>query len=164
MKLRMILLAALAAVMLGAGAAAAQDADSADAMARLRGACPGRPVRVATTAGGEVLGRCRAVEDARLVVAMDGDSVRSLPLGTVEGIWVRRSGARPGADAGMLIGGVGAGVWVLLAASALCDGGQSCDGETAAATAISAALGAITGRLVGGAIGSTTRRWVRLYP
>ncbi|HST63440.1 MAG TPA: hypothetical protein VLK84_32310 [Longimicrobium sp.] len=164
MTLRGILLAALAAVMLGAGPAAAQEADSADAMARLRGACPGKPVRVATTAGGEVLGRCQAVEDARLVVAMDGDSVRSLPLGTVEGIWVRRSGARPGAEAGMLIGGVGAGAWVLLAASALCDGGQGCGGETAVVAVGGAALGALAGRLVGGAIGGTTRRWVRLYP
>lgn len=164
MKVRAVLLAALGAAMLGSGSAAAQQADSADAMARLRGTCPGKAVRVATTAEGEVLGRCQAVEDARLVVATDGGPVRSLPLGSVEGLWVRRSGARPGADAGMVIGGVGTGVWALLAFSTLCDGGQSCHGETAAGTVASAALGALAGRLVGGAIGGTTRRWVRMYP
>lgn len=163
MKIRSIVLAAVAAAALMSGRAAAQETDSVN-VGRLRQACAGRMVRVTTTAGEEVRGQCGPVEDTRLLVVAQDSSVVEVPYRAVDGIWVRRSGFVKGVNGGALLGGILGGTWGALVGTTLCDGGQSCTGETVAFTVGSGVLGALTGGFIGGSIGSMTRVWIRLHP
>lgn len=164
MGFRAMVLAAAAAAVLLAGRAEAQADTTSPGIQRLRRACEGSVARVLTTSGESVQGRCGPVEDRRLVVLSEGDRVREIPFGTVEGLWVRRSGVRQGAGAGALIGGVGGAAWAVLVISALCDAGDGCQEDMLVGAIAGGAAGSLTGLVVGGAIGSVTRVWVRVYP
>jgi hypothetical protein len=166
MGFRAIVLAAAAAAVLLAGRVEAQADTTSPGIQRLRRACEGSMARVLTASGENVQGRCGPVEDRRLVVS-DGNGVREIPFGTVEGLWVRRSGARQGAGLGALIGGVGGAAWGVLVVSALCGeggGDDGCQEDMLIGAIAGGAAGSLTGLVVGGAIGSVTRVWVRVYP
>jgi hypothetical protein len=164
MKFRAMMFATAAVAVLVSGRAEAQGVDAPQGIERLRRACEGSVARVTTSSGEEVRGRCGPVEDSRLVVLGEGGRIREIPFGSVEGLWVRRSGVRRGAGTGALIGGVGGTAWALLVASALCDGGDGCEEDTLIAAIAGGAAGSLAGLVVGGAIGSATRVWVRVYP
>jgi hypothetical protein len=143
------------------GRAAAQDADSA--RAAMRGVCPGGVVRIVTTTGDEVQGRCGRVEDARLMVDAE-EGRRPVALADVERVWVRGSGWRSGATIGGVTGGLLLGGAAVFLASSLCDGGDDCGPAIFFVGAGGAAFGGLGGAVLGGAMGSTTRVWVRVYP
>jgi hypothetical protein len=167
MGFRAMVLAAAAAAVLLAGRVEAQADTTSAGIARLRRACEGSVARVLTTSGENVRGRCGPVEDTRLVVLSEDDRVREIPFGTVEGLWVRRSGVRQGASTGALIGGVGGAAWAVLVVSALCGeggGDDGCQEDMLIGAIAGGAAGSLTGLVVGGAIGSVTRVWVRVYP
>lgn len=161
-SIRALLLAlVLAAAALVPSQTRAQETDSGRAW--VRGVCPGRVVRIATTDGGEVQGRCGPVEDARLFVEVE-DGRRPVPLADVERVWVRGSGWRRGANIGAVTGGLLLGGAAVFLANSLCDGDDDCGPAVFFVGAGGAAFGGLGGAVLGGAIGSGTRVWVRVYP
>ena len=162
-RTRMRLLAALLVGCAGAaapGRLAALDADSARAVLRREGLCPGAQVQVSTTFGERFQGEC-VLQDARLLVVREG--VEQPVLYTaVDSIWIRGSGMNSGTVAGGWVGaGVGGALGMAYRAAA-CD--FRCPVGMVLYGAGGAVAGALVGRAAGAVIGGATRVWIRLYP
>lgn len=159
-RLLPILLAAALAAAATPGRAAGQDPDSARAVLRRDGVCPGAQVQVSTTFGERFSGTC-VLQDARLLLVLDG--VEQPVLYTaVDSIWVRGPATRAGTITGAW---VGAGVGGALGAAFIgvfCD--YACRDDLTVYAVGGAAAGALGGTVVGTVVGSEMRVWIRLYP
>ncbi|HEU4883020.1 MAG TPA: hypothetical protein VFT45_12255 [Longimicrobium sp.] len=140
--------------------AAGQDPDSALAVLRREGLCPGAQVQISTTFGERFRGTCM-LQDARLLV-VDGDSAQPVLYTAVDSIWVRGPAAEPGTLTGAWIGaGVGGALGALFVA-AFCD--YACRDDAVVYSLGGAVGGAMSGAVIGNLAGSGMRVWTRLYP
>lgn len=154
------LLAACLGVAAAPGRVLGQDPDSARAVLRRDGLCPGAEVQISTTFADRFRGRC-VLQDARLLVVRDG--VEQPVLYTaVDSIWVRGPATRSGATTGAWVGGSVVGL--LAAAYRTFDCDFRCPEGSVLFGLGGAVVGALAGREVGGSIGSGRQVWIRLYP
>lgn len=93
-----------------------------------------------------------------------GDSLRTFPAGSIEGLWVRRTHARRGAILGAAIGGVLLGSMTGLLTTALCE--SDCEGtrDFTAGFVLGGAVGAAGGFAAGVVAGSWILTWQREFP
>lgn len=158
-----LLACALAVAPLAPGGAAAQQTDSAGAALWLRGACPGREVQIATTAGERVRGYCGPIRARELTVSLAARET-VVPFTAIDSVWVRGRGTRPGGRIGAVAGALFGGAAGALVVRTFCDGVESCPSDTLEAAFLGAAAGGAAGAVLGSAIGSRWIVWVRLYP
>jgi hypothetical protein len=93
-----------------------------------------------------------------------GDSMRTFPAGSIEGLWVRRTHARRGAILGAAIGGLLLGGMAGLLSNAFCE--SDCEGvrDFAAGFVVGGAVGAAGGFVAGVVAGSWVLTWQREFP
>lgn len=120
---------------------------------------PGQTVRLHSQTGQRVEGRFTVYNPDPGVVQLNMRDT-TVAFGSIDSIWVRKSGTGTGA----LLGAVIVGVPSALIFSSLCSGlseGGGCD-QTGAVVALTGA-GAAVGALLGAAIGSASSHWQLRY-
>jgi hypothetical protein len=149
-------IAAVSAVILTAGAASAQESDSARARA-VDAIRPGTWIRVVPRSGPATEGLFLVREGATVVWRHDSVTNR-LALADIDQLWVRGRATGTGAVVGGIAGGV-LGIAVgLLIGEVVCNN-PDCNANTAVAVVGFGAGGAVAGGLVGAGIGSLIPRW-----
>ncbi len=167
MTVRFLLAVALAAALLPAGRADAQQADTAAVSASVWTACPGAYVRVALDTGDTLTGRCGPVADGGLQLRAAGGE-RQVQLTQVDSLWTRRSYL---AEATVLLAVAGAAAGALLGGEMeTCDGAappdpmRGCEVRYGFGRGGSAAIGAVAGAGVGLLVGPRFTRWRLRFP
>lgn len=125
---------------------------------------PGQKIRVQARPVGLIHGQVSSTNNDTLVIR-EGTVERSLPIESIEIVWVRRGSAGSGAKWGAVGFGV---IGTLLGYSVYnwaknLDESEDPDGPEEAIIA-GALLGVATGALVGAAIGAAVSNWHQVYP
>lgn len=158
MKLASLLLLLLT-LLIPAGLSAQSGQQRARALGLLR---EGYSVRLSTVDG--TFEGTLAGSSATEVQLSIGDSLRTFPAGSIDGLWVRRTHARRGAILGGAIGGLLLGAMTGLLTNALCE--SDCEGSRDFATGfvVGGAVGAAGGFVTGIVAGSWILTWQREFP
>jgi hypothetical protein len=120
---------------------------------------PGQTVRLYSQTGQRVEGRFAVYHpDPPVVQLARRDS--AIPLGTIDSIWVRQTGAKTGAIVGAVVLGVPSALFWGALCTGLSDGGEC--GQWGAVAGLTMA-GAGVGALLGAAIGSASSHWQLRY-
>jgi hypothetical protein len=160
MTLSRILAAAAVLLVLGAGRADAQQADTLAVSTALWTACPGAYVRLDLRAGDTVEGRCGSLSDNRLQVRFEGED-REIRLAEVDSVWTRKSYVT---EATVVLAVLGAATGVLAGGEMERCGGIGCTTEYGFGRAGRAGIGAVAGAAVGVLAGSRFTTWRRRFP
>ena len=118
----------------------------------------GRMVRLQAEELGRLQGRVGRLADRGVLLTLDNGEARTVPLASIDTLWVRKRHTWLGAAIGGVVG-FGAGVFVAEIAKAVCE--FDCSNTS---SIFGGLLGSLPGAVLGGIIGSAFPRWAREYP
>jgi len=121
---------------------------------------PERPVLRVSSLHGYTEGTLSVATRANLTLRR-GEESRTVPVATIDSVWMRQRSAARGAGAGFAIGALTAGAFAFTAIG-MCEG--ECEGAIPLAVLFSLGVGGGAGALIGGLAGSTVHHWERRYP
>jgi hypothetical protein len=100
--------------------------------------------------------------ESSVVVSPNEGGDSPIAFDAIDGVWIRKRSAVPGALMGATMGGVGFGALVALFVNGMCESANGCAGDAVGGAVLGGIVGAAGGAVIGGGFGWLVKRWVRI--